>query len=705
MRHPHSFVRILFTVFVWQLLMISGCAEKKYADSSDDTETDSSTDSTSPPDTDDTDDSDSSDITVEYQNDTVFSQNKVLEYRITIDDTLLQQMNEFGNDEEYRNASLHVVGDGVDEQFDQVGFRFKGAWSLHHCWDEFGGVRSYEGGCARLSTKIKFDEYDDDARFFGLKRINLHAMMGDNTKLRDRLSYSLFNDFGVVAPRTAHANLYINDELVGLVIVVEQVDGRFTHFRFPDGDDGNLYKELWPSAGVNEDWALAQLRTNDNPEDNPDVSDFLNFKDAVAQSTASDFETNMASWLSLDNLLRYLAVDRATRNWDGIMGFYSEETSHNFYWYHDNGTQNIFHLIPWDLDNTMGEFDLFMDPQSWCDATPIPDWNETPLNCEARSVCTTSDVGVTPPRCDHFVDMLATTQWDSFTVIGNQLLADVLTFESMDAKITAWADQIRDSVAADPLLDLAQWESDVELFRGILKDAIYDFEQHLAEGLVDETIPTPLDESLLNDPLTIGGLRVDEINNFEFADAVAASLDSYITSFNSVGTDISHGWNSEAPVSGTGDLLFNADFVPADGTWAEYAAWEYWSDVEVDLNQYSYMWFSAKSNVDARMRIEFRSNNYSLYGNIWQTFSKEFALTPEPEFYRIDLSKLAYPQWAKDAWPTGAGWDTLDVEALEIILSKFTGLAFQTFPTWDDLGDTVYDNEYISIQVDNIYFE
>lgn len=69
-----------------------------------------------------------------------------------------------------------------------------------------------------------------------------------------------------------------------------------------------------------------------------------------------------------------------------------------------------------------------------------------------------------------------------------------------------------------------------------------------------------------------------------------------------------------------------------------------------DGNLYKEIWFAAKSKTGARLRIEIRSPAYyDNFGNIWQSFAKEFNITPEKAFYRIDLSKLAYPKWAKDA--------------------------------------------------------
>ncbi len=54
--------------------------------------------------------------------------------------------------------------------------------------------------------------------------------------------------------------------------------------------DGNLYRNLWPSADTTSTDAEAALKTNDDPEV-MDVSDSMAFNDVVAASTDADFAT------------------------------------------------------------------------------------------------------------------------------------------------------------------------------------------------------------------------------------------------------------------------------------------------------------------------------------------------------------------------------------------------------------------------------
>jgi spore coat protein CotH len=104
-----------------------------------------------------------------------------------------------------------------------------------------------------------------------------------------------------IAHRTRCVGIYINDEFSGLFLQVEQIDGRFTAFHFPDDGDGNLYKESWPKTGMDDDHYLSALRTNDHPEDYPDVSDMHAFAEAIEASTEETFLEEMAAYVDVDN--------------------------------------------------------------------------------------------------------------------------------------------------------------------------------------------------------------------------------------------------------------------------------------------------------------------------------------------------------------------------------------------------------------------
>lgn len=416
----------------------------------------------------------------------LFGDDQVLEVHLTLTASDHTSLEENGNEEIYLPAQARITGAGIGEVlFAQIGMRHKGAYSLHHCWDE-AGVRSYEGSCSKLSYKLKFDEYTD-SRLDGVKRLNLHASSNDASRLRELMAYSTFRDFGVEAPRTALARVYVNGVLEGLFIAVEALDGRFTKAHFPEGGgDGNLYKEIWPRAALDSTKVAASLRTN---EDVGDVSAFLAFGDAVDSSTHATFESSMAEWIDIEHTLRYIAVDRALKNWDGIMAFYSPTSPHNFYWYHDSGGTGRFQLVPWDMDNSLWAFDPYMSPSGWVTAAPVPDWNEEPLACNQRSVWDMSgEQTITPPRCDRFLDLLAETHFDRFASIALELLAGPLEPARLLDKVRHFSALLEPIIAEDPDLDVAAWRAQRANFELVLERANSDFRTFASGGLRTEAL-------------------------------------------------------------------------------------------------------------------------------------------------------------------------------------------------------------------------
>jgi spore coat protein H len=418
--------------------------------------------------------------------DALFADGQVLEVRLTLLAADLLELDEHGDREEYMPAQAELASTGgAAVQMPEIGVRHKGNWTLHHCWDDFEGVRSYEADCAKLSLKLKFDEYVADTRFDGLKRLNLHASTGDGSRLRELLAYATFRAFGVDAPRAIPARVYVNDEPRGLFIAVEDVDGRYTTAHFPDAPDGNLYKEIWPRASFeDEEFALA-LETN---EELGDVSGMRAFAEAVARSTPETFAAEVEPLLDVDGLARYLAVDRALRNWDGITSFYEPRRPHNFYWYEAGSGSPRFHLIPWDMDDTYWPFDPYTNPEPPVTAPPIPNLNVRPAHCEPRPIWSADGSGgyVTPGRCDALLDGFVTRHWSRIVERGRELLEGPFAPAAQSARVEAWAATLAPIVAEDPVLDPAAWEGAVTDLHDVLERSASGFHGFLEEGLLDE---------------------------------------------------------------------------------------------------------------------------------------------------------------------------------------------------------------------------
>ncbi len=380
--------------------------------------------------------------------DYVFDETVIRTYELVIGDADWQWLNDNPTLEEYVPATLIFEG----EEYPQVAVRYKGFFgALRLCFDAQGNRT-----CKKLSMKLKFSEYDDSERFYGLKRLNFQSMESDLTNMHDVLGHALFREAGVPAPRATYAKLVVNGEPLGLFALVEQIDGMFTRSRFhdEDGGRGNLYKEVWPIHFSPEPY-LEALRTN--REEDPSVDKMIRFARALDQATDETFLSVLESWTDVDVLMRYLAVDRLIDNWDGIVAWYCIFGScwnHNYYWYEDTARDRMW-LIPWDFDGA------FQAPSPIRTFFQMPDWDETPESCEPIPVF----LGIPgmPPACDDFTRRLSTVTWDLYAKATRELLDGPFRVDALHERIDKLADLIAEAVADDPNGPaFEEWEEAVE---------------------------------------------------------------------------------------------------------------------------------------------------------------------------------------------------------------------------------------------------
>jgi hypothetical protein len=382
----------------------------------------------------------------------VFDESSLRTYTLSLDPVVWANLLATARDEVYALADLQVDG----ERLPQVGLRFKGGTgTLDACFDETDTLV-----CSKLSMKIKFDEVDPEQRLHGLKRLNFNSMRTDRSQMHERLGYRLFREMGVPAPRATHARLVVNGEYRGVFSLVEDVDGRFTKSRFIPGD-GNLYKQQWPDTD-NLGVLTEHLETNEEePEHSALVSFYAALRDAAPEALASVLE----QYTDVDQLLSYLAVDRAIGNWDGMTAFYcfgDACSNHNYFLYqHDTGPR--FALIPWDLDNTFSVSTPF-------DA--VPSALAFPVDCSVRYVITPG-VAAQAPACDPWLEGLARSDQARGAAALTRLLDGPFTLERMNGWLDAWQAQIAPAVAEDshgPQLEafsaaVARLRADLSLLR------------------------------------------------------------------------------------------------------------------------------------------------------------------------------------------------------------------------------------------------
>lgn len=124
---------------------------------------------------------------------------------------------------------VDVIVNGT--KFENVGIRPKGNSSLKQV---------VMTDSDRYSFRIKFDEYIDGQTCFGLESFVVNNMYGDNTYMKEYVSYDLMKEIGVEAPYFGFANIKVNGENWGLYLAVELYNDSYEQRVFGD-TEGMLY--------------------------------------------------------------------------------------------------------------------------------------------------------------------------------------------------------------------------------------------------------------------------------------------------------------------------------------------------------------------------------------------------------------------------------------------------------------------------------
>lgn len=359
----------------------------------------------------------------------VFSETEVQRYALRLDPVLWQQLQDEALEQVYVEAELDVGA----QHLSRVGLRFKGnLGTLASCFAS-DGTRL----CAKLSMKLKFNEYLPEQRLSGLKRLNFNSMVRDPSQLRERVAYRVFREMGLPTPRAVHARLSVNGEDQGLFTLVEDVDGRFTDDRFAGGGDGNLYKEQWPTTA---DAAVLDQRL----EAGPDIVDhvaLLRFQADLAAAEPAALPEIVARYMDVDQVLAHLAVARAIHDWDGVMTFLCAGVgpceNHNFFLY-QHEDEPRFSLIPWDLDRV---FELEPPLPAMPDVFgPVPDCSVTYPDAEGVLLA---------PGCEPLLRGAVATGPGRVGAQLERLLAGPFAPGVIESWLDTWQAQIEPEVVTD----------------------------------------------------------------------------------------------------------------------------------------------------------------------------------------------------------------------------------------------------------------
>lgn len=306
----------------------------------------------------------------------------IISLEIVADDTQWQAMLDNAKAEEYIKVDVVVNG----TEFKNVGIRPKGNSSLTQ-------VASSDSD--RYSFRIKFDEYVKGQTCFGLESFVVNNMMGDNTYMKEYISYDLMKTIGVNAPYFGFTNIKVNGKPWGLYLAVELYNDSYEERVYGD-TSGMLYNVKMSMDNAGESGANKKQESANNQDTNKKGSNSnmnndpftkgkgggmgagntggsLQYIDDKSSSYSSIFEntvgkggeadyqrvikalkalstgTDLEKYFDVDAILKYLAAHTFVVNLDS----YSSSMAQNYYIYEKDGKITI---LPWDYNLAWGGF-------------------------------------------------------------------------------------------------------------------------------------------------------------------------------------------------------------------------------------------------------------------------------------------------------------------------------------------------------------
>lgn len=205
-----------------------------------------------------------------------------------------------------------------------------------------------------------FDEPSLAGRFTGRRKLVLISPFNDNSYLRNRLAFTLWNRMSPehIPIQTYSAVVYLNGRYWGLYTVADHPDRHLLADRGLDAE-GDLYKAVsddanfsrWTQAGGQElkKHLLVGFEKKEGSVPEPGAPDGLEeLLRFVADASAEEFRAGWEARLAA----------REYEDWwvFSLLVFAEDSVSKNVYHYRARGPDERWRVIPWDLDASLGQF-------------------------------------------------------------------------------------------------------------------------------------------------------------------------------------------------------------------------------------------------------------------------------------------------------------------------------------------------------------
>ena len=218
-----------------------------------------------------------------------------------------------------------VTIDGTELK--DVGIRFKGESS----YDFTKGKKK--------SFKLDLNCFIRKQKYQGITRLNLNNNYKDPSLMREKLTFDVYAKEGLPSPKSAYAKVFLNDEYLGLYLLVENIDKHFLKRTFKQSA-GNLYfgepHGTFEKLDDMEKYIRSYRKKNNKKVNN--WNDLISLINCINTAQSEEKQVKaLQEILELDNCLKTWAINNLLVNVDAYNMMYP----HNYYLYADTSTNKL----------------------------------------------------------------------------------------------------------------------------------------------------------------------------------------------------------------------------------------------------------------------------------------------------------------------------------------------------------------------------
>jgi len=212
----------------------------------------------------------------------------------------------------------------------------------------FDGARIESANTGQKVRFLKGEEFRGDRTInLSVERPREGTTAGPRSPHVEHISYRLFRDFGVLAPRCDWYRV-IEKKSHTQRIAIQQPNERFLAINGRD-DEGNIYKIAYNELNQFHETNIPSFGYAKQTNTDEDCQDLFQMVRAINVSGAEARGRALRTYLDVREVMAYSVVSVFLVNWDGF--------HNNMFLYHNPPPIDRWECIPWDLDKTFGYTD------------------------------------------------------------------------------------------------------------------------------------------------------------------------------------------------------------------------------------------------------------------------------------------------------------------------------------------------------------